>query len=101
MTVTADYYPRRFPHLASIPADRGAEWCPVLAWSAAEPFDRGAATAGDPLEAYEELGRLIVQCPECLGAQFACTTDLRFMCCDCGNPGNGGKFRPVTLPSEG
>lgn len=84
----------------AIPASRGAEWCPSQWWEASVPFNRAAKVGGSAVPALVNHGRWVVTCPDCHGAQFACLTDPRFMCSDCGNVGNGGRYRPVVIPAD-
>lgn len=90
--------------LPQIPAGRGAEWVPVQCWTAPAPLGQAmtAATAptGLSVPAYANHGRWVVECPDCRGAQLACRTDLRFMCCECANAAVGGLWRPVTWPVD-
>jgi hypothetical protein len=78
---------------------RGAEWAARLYWTAPIPFDPSKGTSGSSLAAFVNEGRWIVSCPECNGAQLAALSDPRFMCVNCGNAKNGGKWRPVVYPS--
>lgn len=82
----------------SHPDLRGAEVCPVLFWTAPVPFRLDAPLAGDPLLAYANHGRWVVECPDCHGAQLGHPDDHRFMCVNCANVGNGGAWRPVKWP---
>jgi len=83
-----------------VPAERGAESCPRLFWTAPTPFNPDAPTTGKPVAAFANEGRWIVSCPvpRCGGAQLASLTDPRFLCVTCGNVANGGAWLPVTFP---
>lgn len=89
---------------AGVPSDRGAEWVPALAWSAARPLAEAMAAATGPVEiaalAYANSGRWVIDCPDCNSAQMACRTDQRFMCVECANLAVDGLWRPVTWPDE-
>lgn len=64
------------------------------------PLDLNATTAGTAVPVVANHGRWVVTCPGCRGAQMTSVTDQRFLCNVCGNAGNGGKFRPVTWPTD-
>lgn len=87
-----------------IAPDRGAQWAPSRTWIA--PVDMGTALAAKTgpeeiaIPAYASAGRWVVACPDCNGAQYACRTDLRFMCNECANVAVSGLWRPVTWPAE-
>lgn len=89
---------------SGIPESQGAEWAPALAWIA--PVDIATALAAPTgaadiaIPAYANSGRWVVECPDCSSAQFACRTDLRFMCGECANNVVGGLWRPVIWPDE-
>lgn len=53
---------------------------------------------GEPVYAVANHGRWVAECPDCRGAQLASASDPRFLCCDCGNVANGGRYRPVVWP---
>lgn len=88
--------------LPGIPASRGAEWVPRKYWNVPTSLAKAmAAPTGGPqdaIEAYVNEGRWVVSCPNCAGAQYACRTDHRFMCVECGNDAIAGKWRPVVWP---
>jgi hypothetical protein len=83
-------------------AAHGAEWCPSnpALWTAPVPFDPGVPVAGEPIEVFANEGRWIAQCPDraCRSAQLACKTDPRFMCHECANRENAGKWLPLKWP---
>lgn len=89
-----------------IPEDRGAEW--ILhqpgGWVAARPLAEALAAPTAPdseaVDVVGNHGRWIVQCPDCNGAQLACSTDRRFMCSECGNVAIDGLWRPVVWPAD-
>lgn len=83
-----------WPH----PDERLAELAPVL--FAQVPLDPDAVTGGDAVHVTGNHGRWVVECPDCHGAQLAHHADPRFLCTDCGNAGNGGKYRPVVWPKN-
>lgn len=87
----------------AIPAEQGALWA-VLNYG--NPASKAAGLAeprmapkSEAIEAYVNEGRWVVECPDCAGAQLACLTDPRFMCCECGNVVVDGRWRPVLLPA--
>lgn len=84
----------------AIPASRGAEWCPSRWWDAPVPYRPDAPVGGPSVPALVNHGRWVVACPDCPGAQLACLSDPRFMCTDCGNVGNLGRWRPVVMPAN-
>lgn len=86
--------------VANIAPARGAEWAPAQWWEASVPFRPGAATSGSPVPVLANHGRWVVTCPDCHGGQYACRTDPRFMCTDCGNVANRGEFRPIAWPAK-
>jgi hypothetical protein len=46
-------------------------------------------------------GRWVVDCPVCLSAQLASSTEQRFLCAECGNISNaGGKWLPLVWPPD-
>jgi hypothetical protein len=45
-------------------------------------------------------GRWVVRCPFCPSANRASAQDRRFLCCECGNAGCGGKWLPVRFPDD-
>lgn len=73
-------------------------------WVAQVPIEQAIAakmgSKSDALEAYCDLGRWVVECPDCGGAQLVAKSDPRFMCVECGNASIGVKWRPVTFPAE-
>ena len=54
---------------------------------------------GKPLEARIEYARFLVDCPNCLSAEFA-FEDKLFFCSLCKNSDIGGKVRKVKMPKE-
>ena len=83
-----------------IPPARGAEWAPSRWWDADVPYRPGAKVGGPSVPALVNHGRWVIACPDCGGAQLACLSDPRFLCTDCGNVDNGGRWRPVVLPVD-
>jgi hypothetical protein len=86
------------------PVKRLAEAAPRLHPSAdpevAAILNPDAKTGGDSVYARADHGRWIVDCPDCRGAQLTHHEDPRFLCVDCANVGNQGRYRPVTWPKE-
>lgn len=74
------------------------------AWAAPRPLiealtaPTGPASVAVPVVANH--ARWVVECPDCHGAQLASPSDRRFMCDTCGNASVGGKWRPVTWPTD-
>lgn len=64
------------------------------------PLNPSAATGGDAVAVTANHGRWIVTCPDCGGALLAHPADRRFLCVDCGNVGNEGKYRRVIWPAD-
>lgn len=95
---------QRHSRNTGIPADRGAEWVPRVAWLSPEPIEEALAAGTAPdvegVEAHVNHGRWVVVCPDCSGAQLACRTDPRFMCNECANITVGGLWRPVVWPGN-
>lgn len=92
-------------HRSTVTPDRGGEWAPRAAWSAAVPLEQAMAAktapATEAITAYGNHDRWVVECPDCASAQLACRTDHRFMCGECGNVAIGGLWRPVVWPTGG
>lgn len=87
-----------------VPAARGAEWSPRLHWQSPQPIEAAMsapmAPSTEALKVFVNEGRWVVSCPDCSGAQLACRTDQRFMCCECANVAIGGEWRPVVWPDD-
>lgn len=85
-----------------VPAKRGAEWSPRRFWQCpGVPLEQALQQPTGKVEAaaaYVNQGRWVVDCPDCHGAQLACSTDRRFMCVECANVVVGGVWRPVLWP---
>lgn len=86
--------------VAHVPPALGALWAPLQWWYAPIGFRQDARTDGSPVPVVANHGRWVVECPDCRDAQFACKTDPRFMCVNCGNAANAGAFRPVLWPED-
>lgn len=69
-------------------------------WASPRPFNPHAPTGGTAVQVYASHGRWVVSCPDCNSAVLAPATDLRFMCVECANAANGGRFRPVVWPDH-
>ena len=54
----------------------------------------------ETLYAFVNHGRWMVKCPYCPSAQVAFELDRRFLCADCGNANNNGKYINVTWPND-
>lgn len=54
----------------------------------------------EPLKALVNHGRWIVNCPTCLGSQFASRTERRFFCTTCLNQAAGGLWIHVDWPDQ-
>lgn len=85
-------------HLHAGFRDRLASIAPAL--FASVPLDVEAGTGGDPVHAYANHGRWVVDCLDCSGAQLTHPSDRRFLCNECGNAGNAGLYRPVVWPKD-
>lgn len=92
----ATHYARRLGP-GRVPDDQLATVVPRLYAGDDVALNVFADTAGEPLEVAANHGRWVVQCP-CGGAQLAHPDDRRFLCCDCGNVDNAGRYRPVVWP---
>lgn len=57
--------------------------------------------AGDPVYAFIDVGRWSARCPDCNGSEYVDPDDPEpvFYCFSCGNEKNGGRWRPVIVPS--
>jgi len=62
------------------------------------PLDQ-VATA-PPVAARINHNRLLVDCPDCNGAEFVWREQPLLMCCNCWNARVGGLWRAVTLPPD-
>ena len=69
-------------------------------WLAKVPFSPQAPTGGSRVAAYVSAGRWVVDCPDCKSAVLAPFTDRRFMCVECANRENDGRWRPVAWPDN-
>ncbi len=52
-------------------------------------------TAGQPVDAMIDNGRLIALCQDCGGAEYVAASDPVFYCLSCGNRTTNGALRPV------
>lgn len=83
---------------AAVPDDQLAAFAAVR--HATVPLDITADTGGEYVFIHANHGRWVVGCPDCGGALLAHPGDQRFMCADCGNAGNEGRYRPVVWPRQ-
>lgn len=60
----------------------------------------GEAPDGTAVTAQINRGRWIAICPDCHNAEAVDPEEPVFFCLNCGNIGNGRKFRPVNFPGE-
>lgn len=97
MLVDASNYLYSHPGLAGLPQ---AEHACRAHWMSKHPFIPNASTGGNAVEAYVSHGRWVVECPDCHSAVLAPAEDLRFMCVECANQNNHGRFRPVVWPND-
>src|SRR4051794_31833889 len=88
------------PRANGWPADRLAELVPRL--YNVPGVNPDAETGGAPVHVEANHGRWVVHCPApgCGGAQLGHPADRRFLCVECGNALNSGRYRPVIWPGD-
>jgi len=59
-----------------------------------------AANISGELAARINHGRWLVDCPGCNSALVVQLCEFLFMCVECGNTGNGGRWFAVTIPAN-
>ena len=88
--------------LEDLPSEREAELALHLFWPPAQPVAFPLEVADVTLAVLVNSGRWLVQCPNCMGAQYASRTDLRFFCLDCFNayPPVNGRWVRIVWPDN-